>query len=224
MSGYFRDPEATARALPGDGWFHTGDVGEYAGTALRLLTRKDRVFKLLNAEKVVPTTLEQAIASRNPYIRHVIVAGEGREHLSALIFPDFFRIEQEFGTDREAAERAVKASLRDTLLAFNGEHPVKYERIQAFALVSRELSIEDQELTPSLKVRFRNVLESSAGYLEAIYQPTADCDCRFLRKVMRLTPDDRRCFLGGERRLDQCHTCAGFVFDETGPNPVGGAT
>ncbi|MBL8988569.1 MAG: AMP-binding protein [Gemmatimonadetes bacterium] len=221
MPGYFRNPEATARALPGDGWFHTGDLGEFVGSALKLVTRKDRVFKLLNAEKVVPTTLEQQLAGRNPYIRHIIVAGEGRDTLSALIFPDFFRIEQEFGADREHAERTVKASLRETLLEFNREHPIKYERIQAFAVVSRELSVENQELTPSLKLRFRNVLESSRDYLEAIYQPTVDCDCRFLRKVMRLAPDDRRCFMGLDRTLDRCHDCAGFVFDDADTAPAG---
>lgn len=223
MVGYYRDPEATQRVLTDDGWFHTGDLGEFAGRALRLVTRKDRVFKLLNAEKVAPTSLEQQIASLNPYIRHVIVVGEGREALSALIFPDFFRIEQEFGADRAAAEREVKASLRDTMLRFNQEHPVKYERIQAFAIVSKELTVEDQELTPSLKVRYRNVLEAADGYLEAIYEPGADCDCRFLRKVMRLAPDNRPCVLGLDRTLDRCHECAGFVFPDEIEPPVPGA-
>jgi len=214
MTGYFRNPEATEKALPGDGWFHTGDLGEPCGNGLRLVTRKDRVFKLLNAEKVAPTVLEQQLAGMNAYIRHVIVAGDGRSFLSALIFPDFFRIEQEFGSDREAADRAVKASLRETLVEFNQNQTVPYERIQAFALISKELTVEEQELTPSLKVRFRNVLQSSAGYLEAVYEPTADCDCRFLRKVMRLGSDQRRCFLDLDRTLDECHACANFVFGE----------
>jgi len=214
MSGYFDNPEATAKALPGDGWFHTGDLGEFVGTGLRLVTRKDRVFKLLNAEKVVPTELENRLAGMSPYIRHVIVTGEGREFLSALIFPDFFRIEEEFGADREVADREVKRALRETVMAFNASHPVKYERIQAFAVVSKELSVEDQELTPSLKVRFRNVLRSSEEYVEAVYEPAADCDCRFLRKVMRLGPDDRPCFTGRDRTLDRCHECGNFVFGD----------
>jgi long-subunit acyl-CoA synthetase (AMP-forming) len=214
MCGYFASPEATAAVLPGDGWFHTGDLGQFVGAGLRLVTRKDRVFKMLNAEKVVPTELENRLAGMNPYIRHVIVAGEGRNFLAALIFPDFFRIEQEFGSDRGLADRLVKQSLRATILEFNAGHLVKYERIQAFAIVSRELSVENQELTPSLKIRFRNVLRNTEEYLDAVYQPSQECDCRFLRKVMRLAPDERLCFAGRSRTLDRCHECGNFVFGD----------
>lgn len=214
MRGYFGNPEATAQALPGDGWFHTGDLGEFVGAGLKLVARKDRVFKMLNAEKVVPTEIENRLAGMNNYIRHVIVAGQGERFLAALIFPDYFRISEQFGDDREAAERVVKESLRTTLLAFNEDHPVRYERIQAFAVISKELSIENEELTPSMKVRVRNVLSHAEEYLEAVYAPSADCDCRFLRKVMRLKPDDRACFAGIERSLDQCHSCGSFVFGD----------
>jgi len=214
MRGYFANAEATAQALPGDGWFHTGDLGELMGAGLKLVTRKDRVFKMLNAEKVVPTELENRLAGMNPYIRHVIVVGAGRDFLAALIFPDFFRIDQEFGSDRALADRVVKESLRETILRFNREHPVKYERCQAFAVVSKELSVEDQELTPSLKVRYRNVLLGAEGYLEAVYQPSQDCDCRFLRKVMRISPDQRPCFAGEDRTLDRCHECGQFIFGD----------
>jgi long-subunit acyl-CoA synthetase (AMP-forming) len=214
MTGYYRNEAATSAALPGDGWFHTGDLGELTGTGLRLVGRKDRVFKMLNAEKVVPTEIENRLAGMNPYIRHVIVTGDGREFVAALVFPDFFRIAEEFGDDRAAAERAVKASLRETMLEFNRTHPVRYERISAFAVVSRELSIEGGELTPSLKVRVRNVLADAGGYLDAVYEPGPECDCRFLRKVLRLHDDDRRCFAGRDRTLAQCHECASFIFDD----------
>jgi long-subunit acyl-CoA synthetase (AMP-forming) len=214
MRGYYGDPDATARALPGDGWFHTGDLGEFVGAALKLVARKDRVFKMLNAEKVVPTEIENRLAGMNSFIRHVIVAGQGERFLSALIFPDYFRIAEQFGADRETADRVVKDSLRETLLAFNREHQVKYERIQAFAVISKELSLEGEELTPSMKVRVRNVLAHAEEYLEAVYAPSRECDCRFLRKVMRLSPDDRRCFAGVDRTLDECHACGSFVFDD----------
>jgi len=214
MAGYFKDDAATKAALPGDGWFHTGDLGEIAGNGLRLVGRKDRVFKMLNAEKVVPTDIENRLAGMNKYIRHVIITGDGRDSVAALVFPDFFAIAEEFGSDGATAERAVKASLRDTMDTFNRTHPVKYEHITAFAVVSKELSIEDGELTPSLKVRVRSVLAGTSGYIEALYEPSPSSDCRFLRKVMRLSPDDRRCFAGKDRTLAQCHECAAFIFDD----------
>ncbi|MHB1861772.1 MAG: AMP-dependent synthetase/ligase [Gemmatimonadaceae bacterium] len=214
MRGYYRDDEATARALPGDGWFHTGDLGELMGPALKLIARKDRVFKLLNAEKVVPTEIENRLAGMNPYIRHVLVAGGGRDFLCALIYPDFFRIGEEFGADRATADRVVATSLRDTIAEFNRTHPVKYEHIRAVAVISKELTIEDQELTPSLKVRVRNVLADAEGYLQAVYDPTAECDCRFLRKVLRVAGDARPCFGGRAKTLDRCYECGSLLFGE----------
>ncbi len=214
MQGYFDDPAETARALPADGWFHTGDLGEFVGAGLRLVARKDRVFKMLNAEKIVPTGIENRLAGLNPYIRHVIVTGAGRSFLAALIFPDFFRIAEEFGDDHATADRVVKDSLRETIMAFNREHAVKYEQVQAFAVVSKELTIEEDELTPSLKIRVQNVLGNAAEYLEAVYEPSASCDCRFLRKVLRIAPDERLCFAGYDRTLDRCHECGSLVFGE----------
>lgn len=215
MRGYYGDEEATAKALPGDGWFHTGDLGELLGPALKLVARKDRVFKLLNAEKVVPTEIENRLAGMNAYIRHVIVDGSGRDYLCALIFPDFFRIAEEFGGDHATADRVVAASLRATIDEFNRTHPVKYEHIRAVAVISKELTIEDQELTPSLKVRVRNVLAEADAYLEAVYHPTAECDCRFLRKVLRVTGDDRPCFGGRDKTLDRCYECGSLIFGES---------
>jgi long-chain acyl-CoA synthetase len=214
MRGYDNDDVATSAALPGDGWFHTGDLGEFVGAGLKLVTRKDRVFKMLNAEKIVPTEIENRLAGMNNFIRHVIVAGNGRRFLAALIYPDYYRVAEQFGDDHVTAERVVKDSLRETILEFNRERPAKYERIEAFAVVARELSLEARELTPSMKVRVRTVLQNVEEYLEAIYEPTTDCDCRFLRKVMRLTTDDRQCFAGQARTLDRCHECGSFVFGD----------
>lgn len=213
MLGYFDDPAATHAALPGDGWFRTGDVGAFEERGLRLVTRRDRVFKLANAEKVIPTEIEQRLAGMNPYIRHVIVVGSGRDHPAAIVFPDYFRITEEFGEDRRRADQVVKAAIRETLLEFNRSHPVRYEHIRAVALVTRELTIERGELTPSLKVRVENVLKEARDYVEATYAPSAACDCRILQKIMRVVPDERLCFAGLDRTLDHCHECGNFIFD-----------
>ncbi len=214
MLGYHANPEATAALLPGDGWFRTGDVGEFAGNALRLVARKDRIFKLLNGERIVPTPLENWLAGRSPYIRHVVVAGSGRDSLSVLIFPNLPLVEMEFGSDLAAADRAVRDSFRQAIADLNAENPVKYEHIQAFAVISKELSVESNELTPSLKVRFSNLMSGHAGFVEAIYEASGDCDCRFLRKIVRMHPDPRRCFRGKDVTLDRCHECAPLLTPE----------
>jgi long-chain acyl-CoA synthetase len=225
MLGYFDEPESTGAALPGDGWFRTGDLGALEGTGLRLISRRDRVFKLANAEKVIPTSIELRLAGMNAYIRHVIVVGSGRDYPAAIVFPDFYRIAEEFGDDREAADRVVKESIRQTVLDFNRTHPVKYEHIQAIAVVSRELSIERNELTPSLKVRVGHVLDGAWEYIAATYEPSAECDCRYLRKILRVAPDQRLCFTGKGRTLDECHACGSFIFDDDAtarPDILGG--
>ncbi len=214
MRGYHRDPDATAAALR-DGWFHTGDLGALGEHGLRLISRKDRVFKMLNAEKVVPTKLENALVGSCKYIQHAVVVGSGRDFLAALIFPNYLLIEGEFGDDRARADRVVRAAFREAVTRLNDSNEVGYEHVQAFAVVDREPTVESGELTPSMKVRVQNVLESRRMYVEAIYDPSRECDCCFLRKVMRLRPDDRRCFRGKDVTLDRCHECGSLVFDDT---------
>ena len=157
--------------------------------------------------KVIPTVMENRLAGQNRYIRHVLVVGDGRGFLAALVFPNFFLIEQELGPDRERAEAVVRDSFRQTIEAMNRENPVKYEHVQAFAVVGKELTVEDGELTPSMKVRVENVLRGSREYVEAIYEPLRDCDCRFLRKITRLASDPRPCPAGEDLTLDRCPEC-----------------
>jgi len=146
---HFPDPCGTMRTcfdwLKPDGIFLV-QTPKYSGDSTydQLVARKDRVFKMLNAEKIVPTGIENRLAGMNPYIRHVVVTGAGRSFLAALIFPDFFRIAEEFGDDQATADRMVKESLRETILAFNREHPVKYERIRY------ELALTPRTKRPSL--------------------------------------------------------------------------
>ncbi len=220
MSLYWENPEATAQVLPGDGWFRTGDLGELVGTGLRLVARKDRIFKLLNGERVIPTPLETRLSGASRYIRHVIVTGTAREHLTALVFPNLPLIEAEFGEDRVTADRVVKESIVLAIRELNETHPIRYERIQAFAVVDRALSIENGDLTPSMKVRVSSVLGSCEEYIEAVYEPREDCDCRFLRKVIRLKPEPRFCFRGKEVTLDRCHECGLVVFPDAGEDPA----
>ncbi|MFQ6674082.1 MAG: AMP-dependent synthetase/ligase, partial [Fidelibacterota bacterium] len=88
MRGYFKNREATREVLSRDGWFRTGDVGEFTDEGLRLISRMDRIFKLSNAEKVVPSEIENLIIKDCAYLSHAYVAGSGRDYPVALLFPN----------------------------------------------------------------------------------------------------------------------------------------
>src|SRR3989344_5515368 len=88
MVSYYKNNEANKEAFTEDGWYRTGDVGKITENGLMLISRKDRIFKLSNGEKVIPTDLEKAIELKCHYVQYAVVTGSGEEHPVALIFPN----------------------------------------------------------------------------------------------------------------------------------------
>jgi long-subunit acyl-CoA synthetase (AMP-forming) len=88
MKGYYKNDEANKGIFTEDGWFCTGDVGEMTENGLKLITRKDRIFKLSNGEKIVPSDLEKLIELKCHYISFAMVVGNGEEYPVALLFPN----------------------------------------------------------------------------------------------------------------------------------------
>jgi long-subunit acyl-CoA synthetase (AMP-forming) len=176
MRGYFHNPEATAAALPGDGWFATGDVGEFIETGLRLISRKDRIFKLSNAEKVVPTEIENLIIENCCYLSHAFVTGSGRDYPVVLIFPnramltgkpDESRIKP--GCTCPQNVKDLAGCLQTCLRRLNGGIDAPYMRPAAAMLVDHELSIEKEELTPSMKLAPNKIASVFKAQIELLY-------------------------------------------------------
>ncbi|MBL0126455.1 MAG: AMP-binding protein [Flavobacteriales bacterium] len=94
MCGYYKNDEANAGLFTDDGFFHTGDIGEATPDGLKLITRKDRIFKLSNGEKVIPSDLEKLIEFKCHYISFAMVVGSGQEYPIALLFPEQETIER----------------------------------------------------------------------------------------------------------------------------------
>lgn len=159
MKGYFRNPEATEAVLTPDGWFATGDVGSITANGLCLISRKDRIFKLSNAEKVIPTEIENLIVKDCTYLSHAFVAGSGRDYPVTLLFPNktmFSKV-----TDESRLKAGCKCPrhmeefarcLKNCLGEINHAIDEKYARLKAAMLIDYELSIENEELTPSMKL------------------------------------------------------------------------
>jgi len=174
MKGYWGRPEDTAEALAG-GWFHTGDIGAWdADGRLIVIDRKKSLIVLSTGKNVVPQPIEQRLTA-SPLIETAVVIGDNRKYAAVLLVPDFeelTRLRTRLGITAEGADL-----LRDpaVLAAFDDEvrhrtaDLADFERPKRWALLPRPLTEEAGELTPSLKVKRRVVLEHFAAQVAACY-------------------------------------------------------
>lgn len=176
MSGYYKNDEANAEAFTDDGWYRTGDVGVMTVNGLKLISRKDRIFKLSNGEKVVPSDLEKAIELKCHYVQYAIVAGSGEEYPVALIFPNRKMLEQpdyeispEQGCFCPRSLNELGRCLSGCLAVANESIGQKFAKAKSAAIILDELSLDDRTLTPSMKVAPKNVIEKYRAHLRNLY-------------------------------------------------------
>lgn len=176
MVGYYKNDEANYDAFTADGWYRTGDVGAITEGGLKLIERKDRIFKLSNGEKVVPSDLEKLIAANCHYVQYAIVSGENREHPIALLFPNKkllknpdYQLTPEEGCFCPRSLNELGKCLQGCLHDANCVIGQKFSKIKAAAIIDSELSLDDKTLTPSMKVAPKIVLEKYRTHLQNLY-------------------------------------------------------
>ena len=174
MRGYFKNPEATAEAIDSEGCFHTGDIGEMDQDGyLRITDRKKDIIINAYGKNIAPQPIE-AILKRSPYIATAVLIGDRRKFLSAVIVPNFERIERELGLnakDRGAIVRDPKA--RDLIQREISQHTAElppHEKIQEFVLLPEDFTIEGGDLTPSMKVKRKVVDEKYKSLIDSMYE------------------------------------------------------
>ena len=154
FSGYFQDPQATAAVLR-DGWLATGDIAEVDGEGYYYITgRKKELIVASNGKKIYPARIE-ALLKREPLISHVLLIGDRLPYVTALL-----TVQGSPQGARLTVERAVKA--------VNRELP-PFEQIRKFKILDREFSIEQGELTPTMKLRRNRVLENHRALVSEMY-------------------------------------------------------
>lgn len=176
MQGYLDDAEATAQVIDEDGWFHTGDLGEFTKNGLRIFGRKDGAFKLTTGERIDPQRIENTLVNESPYIGMALIVGSGRDFVGALIYPDMNRLgawarDHGVAGDRLIETPEVRELFSAELERINRTIEVGYQRVARAILDDRELSIERGELTPSAKIVRKKVLDSCARKVEAMFEP-----------------------------------------------------
>ncbi len=169
--GYFKNPEATEEALK-DGWFHTGDLGQVDAEGFLTITgRKKELIITSGGKNIAPTGIE-AVLKRIDEVGEAVVIGDGRRFLSALI-----TLEEETAA-RLAREHGIEGSLHENPMLLEslqrGVDQVngtlaRVESIRKFRVLPRSFTVEDDELTPTLKLRRKMIEKNWSEVIEEMY-------------------------------------------------------
>jgi long-chain acyl-CoA synthetase len=176
MKGYWNNPEATAQAIDGEEWFHTGDIGEIdADGFLKITDRKKDIIINAYGKNIAPQPLE-ALLKSSPYIATPVLIGDRRKYVAALIVPNFDKLERDakamgirFSSREELCnDDRVKAIFQGEIDRFN-RNLDRQEKIRRFALLPRDFTIEADEITPSLKVKRKVIDKKYKDVIDQLY-------------------------------------------------------
>lgn len=178
ITEYYNNPEANKESFTEDGYFRTGDAGRLEGKTLYFTERIKDLFKTANGKYVAPQMIE-GLLMLDPIFEQVAVIGDGYKFISALIFPNWDILKKEaqergLNTERSTAELAQDHEIRRLLHAHIEQAQVSianYEMIKRFTILAEPFSMENGELTPTLKIK-RNVVYKH--YAQAISDMYAD--------------------------------------------------
>ncbi|GIV50841.1 MAG: hypothetical protein KatS3mg038_1362 [Candidatus Kapaibacterium sp.] len=177
MRGYWQNPEETRAAIDAEGWLHTGDVGSWSQRGNLMIT--DRIKNLIvtsGGKNVAPQAVERALKQWE-VIAQVVVIGDGRPFCTALIVPNeealraFLRA-QGIDASAQLAElctdsHVLRAVMRE--LEHYQRDLAKYERVRRIALIPEPFTVENGLLTPTLKVKRKEVIARFSDQIERLY-------------------------------------------------------
>lgn len=176
MLGYYNDPELTASVIDQDGWFHTGDIGEFEKEGqLRITGRKKEIFKTSLGKYIAPELLENKI-KESPFIDNLMVVGENQKFAAALVVPDFNHLRSwckiksiDYSNDEEmVADQRIRARLMRVVDQYNKGFGAT-EQIKKVEFMPSEWTTASGELTPTLKLRRSVIAAKYSSQIERLF-------------------------------------------------------
>ena len=177
FKGYLNQPEKTAETISADGWLHTGDVGVVdADGYLRITDRMKDIIITAGGKNITPSELENELKF-SPYVTDAVVIGDARPYLTVIIMIDQENVEK-YAQDHDvpfsnyaSLTRApeVQALIQAEVDRVNTRF-ARVEQIKKFFLLDTQLSAEDEELTPTMKLKRKLVQQKYAERIEAMYR------------------------------------------------------
>jgi len=184
MIGYYKKPEATKESFTEDGWFKTGDIGEITteekyGDMLTYIRVTERIKELIitsGGKNIAPQQIE-ALFGEELMVEQFVLAGEGKNFISALVVPNFIILDeycQKNGITYNSKEELVKKpeiiKLYEDIIAQKTASLGQVEKIKKFTLLTKELTQEDGELTPTLKFKRKAIAEKYSRQIDEMYR------------------------------------------------------
>ncbi len=177
MKGYFRNEQATRDMIDDAGWLHTGDVGVMDEDGFVTITdRKKDIIVTSGGKNVSPQNIENLL-TMDPYISQVVVYGDRRKYLTALVVPDFEKLTQEMkaqglqaASDKELVEDPRTYAFMMSRVETLQKDLARFEKIKRIALLDQELTQENGEITPTMKVRRKTITAKYGALLEKLYE------------------------------------------------------
>ncbi|HMR71194.1 MAG TPA: AMP-binding protein, partial [Rubrivivax sp.] len=176
FAGYLNQPDKTAETIDADGWLHTGDVGTVDDEGFfRITDRMKDIIITAGGKNITPSELENELKF-SPYVTDAVVIGDKRPYLSVLIMIDQENVEK-FAQDHDVPfsnyasltrAREVQALIQGEVDKVNAKF-ARVEQIKAFRLIETQLSAEDEELTPTMKLKRKLVQQKYAALIESMY-------------------------------------------------------
>lgn len=180
MRGYYNNPAATSEVIDKEGWFHTGDIGMFDPQGHLMITdRKKHLFVSSGGKNIAPQPIE-SLFLQSKYIDQFVLVGDGRMFLAALIVPEFDVLSTHakgagihFSSPNDLTQRDEIRKLYEKEVQRIQRDLPPFERVRRFELLREQLTVENGEITPTLKVK-RKVVESRySALIEKMYENVA---------------------------------------------------
>ncbi len=180
MKGYYNRPDLTEEVIDKEGWFHTGDIGQWVEMHgqrfLKITDRKKELFKTSGGKYVAPQVIENKM-KESPYIEQIMVVGDARKFVAALIVPSFLNLHDwckhhapEVSTNAHIVDNSkIKALINAEVERLNKDFG-KWEQIKKFVLLENEWTVEGGELTPTMKVKRKIIYDRYRTLVEEMYE------------------------------------------------------
>lgn len=176
MMGYYKRPKETAEAFTADGWFRTGDIGGIDEDGYLTITDRKKDILITSCGKNVAPQPIEAMMSQDPFIDQIMLVGENRKYISALIIPEFEALKEYARNKKIECSSHSKLIKNPNIIAFYGDrierliHSLaQYKRIKRFRLLSQAFTHESGHATPTMKIKRRIIEKAFKEQIESMY-------------------------------------------------------